>query len=90
MAAYRSGIKTVIIPAENESDLEEIDSVVKDHVHFEPVEKIDQVLKIALTKVPTPKCSEKAEAPKPIASVPPVTPMQTPERKPTEPSTIPQ
>ncbi len=64
MAAYRNGIKTVIIPADNESDLAEIDTVVKDHVHFETVEEIDQVLKIALTKIPSPKSVvQKSEEP---------------------------
>lgn len=89
MAAYRSGVKTVIIPADNEPDLEEIDSVVKDHIHFEPVEKIDQVLKIALTKVPTPVCSEKAAEPKTVPAVPKV-PVQTPEHKPADQTVIPQ
>lgn len=55
MAAYRNGIKTVIIPADNEPDLAEIDSAVKKNVHFEPVEKIEQVLKLALTQVPAPR-----------------------------------
>lgn len=55
MAAYRSGIKTVIIPAENEPDLAEVDSAVKEHVHFEPVEMIDQVLKLALSEMPVPR-----------------------------------
>lgn len=55
MAAYRSGIKTVIIPSDNVSDLEEIDATVKESIQFKPVEKIDQVLKIALTKTPSPK-----------------------------------
>jgi ATP-dependent Lon protease len=87
MAAYRNGIKTVIIPADNEPDLEEIDSVVKDHIHFEPVERIDQVLKIALTKVPTPVCSEKDAEPRTVPTVPKV-PVQTPEHKPTEHSSV--
>ena len=55
MAAYRSGIKTVIIPSENVADLEEIDSTVKNSIQFKPVDQIDQVLKIALTKMPTPQ-----------------------------------
>ena len=54
MAAYRSGIRTVIIPEDNKSDLAEIDPVVKENIRFEPVEKIDQVLKIALTQMPSP------------------------------------
>ncbi|MCH3972037.1 MAG: endopeptidase La [Oscillospiraceae bacterium] len=52
MAAYRAGIKTVLIPAENVSDLEEVDKVVKDAVQFLPMERIDQVLDKALTKNP--------------------------------------
>ncbi|HHV31103.1 MAG: endopeptidase La [Ruminococcaceae bacterium] len=55
MAAYRSGIKKVIIPADNVSDLAEIDTVVKDAVEFLPVEKIDQVLEAALVKMPEKK-----------------------------------
>ena len=52
MAAYRSGIKKVIIPADNVADLAEIDTVVKDSVEFLPVEKIDQVLEAALVNMP--------------------------------------
>ena len=63
MAAYRSGIKTVIIPADNAPDLEEVDSAVKDHVRFKTVEKIDQVLQLALTRMPEPQ--KKREEPRP-------------------------
>lgn len=52
MAAYRSGIRTVIIPADNVSDLSDIDTAVKDFIQFRPVEKIDQVLKLALAEMP--------------------------------------
>lgn len=55
MAAYRSGIKTVIIPADNVPDLDEIDSVVKDSIQFKPVEKIEQVLSLALKQWPLPQ-----------------------------------
>lgn len=61
MAAYRSGIKKVIIPADNVSDLAEIDTVVKDAVEFLPVEKIDQVLEAALAKMPQPNPFEAKE-----------------------------
>lgn len=54
MAAYRAGIKTVIIPAENKSDLAEIDNVVKDSIHFLPVEKVEEALKAALVHMPQP------------------------------------
>jgi ATP-dependent Lon protease len=58
MAAYRSGIKTVIIPADNVSDLAEIDAVVKNSVQFLPVQKIDQVLEAALCRMPEHKPDE--------------------------------
>lgn len=55
MAAYRAGISTVVIPSENVPDLAEVDKVVKEKVHFLPVEQIDQVLDIALTRHPSPR-----------------------------------
>ena len=48
MAALRAGVKTVIIPAENESDLEEIDQTVRQKLHFVPVEHADAALDVAL------------------------------------------
>lgn len=62
MAAYRAGIKKVIIPADNTSDLAEIDEVVKKSVEFCPVEKVDQVLKMALLHLPAPKESFSEES----------------------------
>lgn len=50
MAAYKNGIKTVIIPFDNEPDLAEIDDVVRQNVEFVPVKKIDEVFKLALSK----------------------------------------
>ena len=48
LAAHRVGIDTVIIPKRNEKDLEDVPKSVKDKIKFIPVEKIDQVLKVAL------------------------------------------
>ncbi|MEG2001019.1 MAG: endopeptidase La, partial [Evtepia sp.] len=48
MAALRNGIHTVIIPADNQSDLEEIDQTVRNAIHFIPVEHADEVLAYAL------------------------------------------
>ena len=48
LAAHRGGIKTVIIPKDNESDLEEIPDNVKADLAIYPVKWIDEVLKIAL------------------------------------------
>ncbi|MBT0585766.1 endopeptidase La [Alteromonas oceanisediminis] len=48
LAAHRGGIKTVIIPHENERDLEEIPDNVKQDIKIHPVKWIDDVLDIAL------------------------------------------
>ena len=50
MAAYKAGIKTVIIPADNKPDLEETDSVVRESINFVYAENIEQVLDTALAK----------------------------------------
>lgn len=50
MAAYRAGIKTVIIPDDNTSDISEIDDVVKNSVKFVSAKKLDDVLNVALIK----------------------------------------
>ena len=47
MAAYKYGMKTVVIPKANEPDLDEIDKTVKEHLSFVTVESIDEVLPIA-------------------------------------------
>ena len=48
LAAHRGGIKTVVIPKENERDLEEIPDNVKKDLDIHPVKWIDEVLDIAL------------------------------------------
>lgn len=48
MAAYKSGVKTVIIPAENKPDLEEVDDVVKENIQFIYAENLSDVLGNAL------------------------------------------
>ena len=51
MAALRNGILTVIIPRENEKDLEEIDQTVRKALRFIPVDTVDAVFAAALTPV---------------------------------------
>ena len=48
LAAHRGGIKTVVIPKENERDLKEIPDNVKGDLSIHPVKWIDEVLAIAL------------------------------------------
>lgn len=50
LAAYRGGIKTVLIPEENLKDLEEIPSYIKDNIEIVAVSNINQVLDKALKK----------------------------------------
>ena len=50
MAAYKAGIKTVIIPVANKPDLEEVDQVVKDAIEFVYAENLTDVLDTALIK----------------------------------------
>jgi ATP-dependent Lon protease len=48
IAAHRAGIKTIIIPRENERDLVKFSKIIKKAITFKPVSSIDEVLKIAL------------------------------------------
>jgi ATP-dependent Lon protease len=53
LAALRGGIKTVLIPEENAKDLQDIPENVKNGLEIVPVKWIDQVLAIALERMPT-------------------------------------
>lgn len=61
MAAYRNGITTVIIPADNEKDLEEIDPTVRSGLRFVTAEQIDAVLAEALSLEPACRDAEPAQ-----------------------------
>jgi ATP-dependent Lon protease len=62
LAAHRGGIKTVIIPAENERDLKEIPSNIKADLIIRPVKWIDEVLEVALQYSPKPLSDEEYQA----------------------------
>ena len=62
LAALRGGIKTVLIPEENVKDLQEIPDNVKSGLEIVPVKWIDQVLKVALERVPQPLADEEVAA----------------------------
>ena len=67
LAALRAGIKTVIIPLENEKDLAEIPDNIKNNLEIKTVEWVEEVLSIALEKpvpgleLPQAKISRKHE-----------------------------
>ena len=54
LAAHRGGIKTVLIPEENVKDLTEIPDNIKNKLDIHPVKWIDQVLELALERLPEP------------------------------------
>ena len=60
LAALRGGIETVLIPSENERELIEIPRNIKQNLDIRPVRWIDEVLEIALQRMPDPK--EEGEA----------------------------
>ncbi|HOA69711.1 MAG TPA: magnesium chelatase domain-containing protein [Methanosarcina thermophila] len=60
LAAHRAGIKKVILPKENERDLEDVPEDVRNELKFIPVETIEEVLKEALD----------IDLPRPVASFP--------------------
>ena len=60
MAAYREGMKMVLIPKDNEPDLYEVDDEVKKNLTFLPMQSLTQVLNAALLK---PQNAKKAKAP---------------------------
>ena len=55
MAALREGVTDVIIPASNLPDLEEIDPLVREKLHFIPVKTVDELVPLALLSSPEEK-----------------------------------
>lgn len=60
MAAYRAGIKTVVIPKDNEADLQDIEPVVRETLHFVPAAHMDTVMETALDFTRRPKKRRKS------------------------------
>ncbi len=48
LAAYREGIRTIVLPQENQRDIEEIPEEVRSDLTFHPVTSMDEVLSTAL------------------------------------------
>jgi len=64
MAALRTGIHTVIIPADNEKDLQEIDQSVRAALNFISTDHVDKILDTALIRLNTsPESNEQGEVP---------------------------
>jgi len=67
LAAQRGGLKTVLIPKENEKDLADVPNNVKRSLNIVSVERVDEVLEHSLTQQPTPIDVDGEEAVEPIA-----------------------
>jgi ATP-dependent Lon protease len=76
LAAYRAGIRQVLMPKSNEKDLRDVPQEVKDHMVFTFVEKMDEVLHLALL----PPAHGFADQPPPVADVGPELRRPTPEK----------
>lgn len=63
IAAYREGMKTIILPKENERDIEEIPESVREKLTFVTVSHMDEVLKTALLPKETAKAAPAAKGP---------------------------
>ncbi|WNC16670.1 endopeptidase La [Brevibacillus brevis] len=53
MSAHRAGLTTIILPKDNEKDIDDIPESVREELTFYPVEHLDEVLRHALTRQPT-------------------------------------
>ncbi len=84
MAALRHGIKTVIIPADNEKDLAEIDQTVRNALNFITARHVDSVIAAALdfSKCRTEQAEPAAAAAPEASPLTPVPPVKRPRRKP--------
>ena len=65
LAAHRAGIHTVVLPADNEKDLEDVPLDARTHLIFAPVERVDQVFKLALEAEADEKPAEEGRGPLP-------------------------
>ena len=61
LAALRGGIKTVLIPKENEKDLTDLPEAVLEGLDIRPITLVDEALSVALTEMPTPRSDDAGE-----------------------------
>lgn len=67
LAAHRGGIKTVLIPVENEKDLVEMPKNITQNLEIITVKTADEAIKHALTRMPRPRKLEESEAITPLS-----------------------
>ena len=67
LAAHRAGIRTIILPKDNQKDLADIPAAIMDEFTIHLVEGMDEVLKVALTEEPTPLDESEAFDPRAVS-----------------------
>ncbi len=67
LAAYRAGITTIVLPKENEKDLDDLPEEIRGSMSFHLVEEVDEVLRLTLVGAPVPML------PRPVAVIPEAT-----------------
>src|SRR6266545_2686941 len=73
LAAHRAGVTNIIIPKENEKDLAEVPADVLEALQINAVDTMDEVLQIALERLPSPRAEANLEMPAPVwQQTPPV------------------
>lgn len=77
MAAYRAGVKTIIVPEDNEAELSEIEQIVRDNVRFIKADNMDTVLREAII---FPENAYKKLDDKVLATIPSAIPVQISEK----------
>jgi len=75
LAAHRAGLTTIILPKENEKDLSEVPADMLESLQVNLVEGMDEVLQIALERLPTPRPGTNIEMAAPIWQQPPSGPV---------------
>jgi len=68
LAAHRLGMKAVLVPAENARHLEEVPAEVREAMSLHLVSHMDEVIQLALTRMPEPRGSEAPSVPAPSPS----------------------
>lgn len=78
MAAYSAGATTVLIPADNQRDIEKLDPLARENLTLIPCRKITEVLELALTPAKKANVVSKPEA---AASAPYIPTAHTPDHR---------
>jgi ATP-dependent Lon protease len=67
LAAYRAGIRQIIMPKSNEKDLRDVPAEVREHMAFTFVERMDEVLHLALLPAPSREIADRLTEGQPVS-----------------------